>query len=94
MTSGTLSDDRESWLFEEDRTAGDVTCVQHQDNPDSSTAYWGYHITYFQEWEEESWKQTVRSALTSDAMTEWSDNLLGGDAYAINQADGAKYFGF
>ena len=94
VTSGTLSDDRESWLFEEDRTAGDVTCVQHQDNPDSSTAYWGYHITYFQEWEEESWKQTVRSALTSDAMTEWSDNLLGGDAYAINQADGAKYFGF
>ena len=32
--------------------------------------------------------------MTSDAMTEWSDNLLGGDAYAINQADGAKYFGF
>lgn len=94
VTSGSLGDDRDSWLFDEERTAGDITTIQHQDNPDSSTAYWGYHITYFQEWEEESWKQTARSALTSEAMTDWSEKLLEGDAYAINQADGAKYFGF
>ena len=94
MKSGTLSDDRNSWLFEEERATGDVTMVQHQDNPDSTSAYFGYHITYFQEWEEESWKQTVRSALTTDAMTDWSDELLDGDAYATALADGAKYFGY
>lgn len=93
VKSGTLNDDRDSWLFKEDRTAGDVTTTKHQDNPDSSNAYWGYHITYFQEWEEESWKQTVRSTLTNDAMTEWSDKLLEGDAYAVAEAGGAKYFG-
>lgn len=94
VTSGSLGDDRDSWLFEEDRTAGDITTTQLQDNPDSSTATWGYHITYFQEWEEEAWKQTTRSALTTEAMTEWSDKLLENDAYAINQADGTKYFGY
>ena len=94
VKSGTLSDDRNSWLFEEERATGDVTMVQHQDNPDSTSAYFGYHITYFQEWEEESWKQTVRAALTKDAMTDWSDELLGGDAYATALADGAKYFGY
>lgn len=94
VTSGSLGDDRDSWLFDEERTPGDVTLTQHQDDPGSSTAYYGYHITYFQEWEEESWKQTVRSALTSDAMTEWSDNLLGGDAYTTALADGAKYLGY
>ena len=94
VKSGTLSDDRNSWLFEEERATGDVTMVQHQDNPDSTSAYFGYHITYFQEWEEESWKQTVRSALTTDAMTDWSDELLGSDAYATALADGAKYFGY
>lgn len=94
VKAGTLSDDRDSWLFEEERTPGDVTMVQHQDDAGSTSAYFGYHITYFQEWEEESWKQTVRSALTTDAMTEWSDNLLGSDAYATALADGAKYFGY
>lgn len=94
VTSGSLGDDRDSWLFEEERTAGDVTTTKRQDNPDSSTATWGYHITYFQEWEEESWKQTARSALTSEAMTEWSEKLLEGDTYSINQADGTKYFGY
>ncbi len=91
---GSLTDDRNSWLFEEDRTAGDVTTIQHQGDPSSTSDYWGYHITYFQEWEEESWKQTVRSALTSDAMTKWSDAMLEGDAYAVTQADGTKYFGY
>ena len=90
----TLNDDRNTWLFDEERTAGDVTMVRHQDNPGSTTAYFGYHISYFQEWEEESWKQTVRAALTKDAMTDWSDELLGGDAYATALADGAKYFGY
>ena len=94
VKSGTLNDDRNSWLFEEERATGDVTMVQHQDNPDSTSAYFGYHITYFQEWEEESWKQTVRSALTTDAMTDWSDELLGSDTYATALADGAKYFGY
>lgn len=90
----TLNDDRNTWLFDEERTAGDVTMVRHQDNPGSTSAYFGYHISYFQEWEEESWKQTVRAALTKDAMTDWSDELLGGDAYATALADGAKYFGY
>lgn len=94
VKSGSLGDDRDSWLFDEERTPGDVTVTQHQDDAGSTSAYFGYHITYFQEWEEESWKQTVRSALTSDAMTDWSDNLLGGDAYATALADGAKYFGY
>ncbi|OUP65756.1 hypothetical protein B5F12_02360 [Pseudoflavonifractor sp. An176] len=94
VKSGTLNDDRNSWLFEEERATGDVTMVQHQDNPSSTSAYFGYHITYFQEWEEESWKQTVRSALTTDAMTDWSDELLGSDTYATALADGAKYFGY
>lgn len=94
VKAGTLTDDRDSWLFEEDRTAGDATTTQHEGDTSSSSAYWGYHITYFQEWEEESWKQTVRSSMTSDAMTEWSDGLLEGDAYAVAEADGAKYFGY
>lgn len=92
VTADSLGDDRDAWMFEEERTAGDVTCVKHEGDTSSTSSYWGYNISYFQEWEEESWKQTVRSALTSDAMTEWSDNLL--ESYTINQADGVKYFGY
>ena len=92
VTAESLGHDRDAWLFEEERTAGDVTCVKHEGDTSSTSSYWGYNISYFQEWEEESWKQTVRSALTSDAMTEWSDNLL--ESYTINQADGVKYFGY
>ena len=94
VKSGSLTDDRNSWLFEEERTAGDVTTTKHEGDTSSTSSYWGYHITYFQEWEEESWKQTVRSALTSDAMTKWSEKMLEGDAYAVAEADGTKYFGY
>lgn len=94
VKSGSLTDDRDTWLFEEDRTAGDVTTTKHEGDTSSSSSYWGYHITYFQEWEEASWKQAVRSALTSNAMTEWSEKLLEGDAYAVAEASGAKYFGY
>lgn len=93
VTEGSLSDDRNAWLFEEDRTAGDVTMVKHEGDTASSTAYWGYHITYFQEWEEASWKQDVRQSLTEDAMTELTDSLLEGDAYATSLLDGANSLG-
>ena len=92
VTQGVLTDDRDSWLFDETRTPGDVTLVEHQGDTSSSSSYWGYHITYFQEWEEMLWKQNVRSSLTSDAMTEWNDGLMA-EGYDTALLSGANYLG-
>ncbi len=81
------------WIFEDGRQAGDTGIVRHEGDVESSTSYWGYHIMYFQGWNEAEWMLDVRSDMSQEDLTELQDSLLENDAYAITTADGAKYLG-
>lgn len=81
------------WIFEDGRQAGDTGIVRHEGDVESSSSYWGYHIMYFQGWNEAEWMLDVRSDMSQADLTELQDGLLEGDAYAITIADGAKYLG-
>ncbi len=81
------------WIFEDGRQVGDTGIVRHEGDVESSGSYWGYHIMYFQAWNEAEWMLDVRSAMSEEARTELEESLLEDDAYAISTADGAKYMG-
>lgn len=66
------TDGRINWLFNEgERTEGDTAVTRYS----SSTYGYGYYVSYFLEWEEAVWMQNVRSTLTSQFLTEWTDGL-------------------
>ncbi len=87
VTQANLADDtRGEWVFAEDRAEGDVTVLKFE-----SGSYHGYYVLYFQGVNDPTWKITVRSTLTTDAMTEWMDGFL--NDYPTELASGADLLG-
>ena len=93
VAQGEFVEELDEWMFEGDRQPGDVELIRHEGDVESTSAYWGYHIIYFQGWDEAEWMQTVRSQLQSEDYTQWQEGLVEGDAYAASLGDGAKYLG-
>ena len=84
--STSLGEARLAWLFEEARQPGDTTVTRFE-----SDSNYGCYVTYFQEWEEAVWMQTVRSSLTSAAMEAWLDGIT--ESYDTALAGGAGSIG-
>lgn len=81
------------WIFADGRQVGNTGIVRHEGDVESSGSYWGYHIMYFQDWNEAEWILDVRNAMSQEEITALQDGLLENDAYATSVADGAKYLG-
>lgn len=67
------------WCFDPSRKPGDSGIIE--------TNY-GYHVMYYVGNDnEETWKSTVRSALASDALSAFDDEIVNGETYKINESD-------
>lgn len=67
------------WCFDPNRKPGDSGIIE--------TNY-GYHVMYYVGNDnEETWKSTVRSALASDALSAFDDEIVNGETYNINESD-------
>lgn len=67
------------WCFDPNRKPGDSGIIE--------TTY-GYHVMYYVGNDhEETWKSTVRSALASDALTAFDDDIVNGETYKIRETD-------
>ncbi len=82
------------WMFGEDRPeSGDTAIIRHEGDVTSSSAYWGYHVVYFQSWGDAEWMLTVRTALRDEAVDEWATDLAAAEGYATALAKGAENLG-
>lgn len=79
------------WIFEDGRKAGDTGVVQHSAEEGATSGYYGYHFMYLVGDNEPRWARDVRSALTSQDLTAWVEEL--GSGYETALADGAEYLG-
>lgn len=67
----------DQWLFaEEGRNNGDVALIRHEgDAATEQYPYWGYHLTYFEGWDETEWELYVRQVCAQNYMDEWMNGL-------------------
>lgn len=67
----------DQWLFaEEGHNTGDVALIRHEgDTATEQYPYWGYHLTYFEGWDEAEWQLYVRQTSTQTYMDEWVNDL-------------------
>jgi len=81
------------WIFDDEdvRAEGDVALVRHEGSINVANSYWGYHLIYFEGWDEFAWQQTAREIMASNYMTEWTEDLT--ESYPAALADGAKHIG-
>lgn len=73
VSRGEMFDAFDAWIFDESRQAGDTTLVE---NPQSGQQ--GWHVIYFQDWNNPVWKLTADSSIRSQRLTDWVDSLTGG----------------
>lgn len=69
---GQMVQEFEDWIFDSSRKSGDTGLVK--------TDY-GWHVMYFVQRNEKDWKLTAENALLTEAVTEWTDELV--DAYGV-----------
>lgn len=92
VAEGDFVTEFNDWIFGEDRPeAGDTALVRHEGDVESTSSYWGYHVTYLQDWAEAEWELSARDALLDDTMTEWAEALYAD--YETALANGAKHLG-
>ena len=79
------------WVFDAGRRTGDVSGpIRHEGDPEKG-GYWGYHLIYYVGENEPTWKLSVRSTLTAEALTDWIEGLKGN--YQAALTDGAGKIG-
>ena len=90
---GDFVSEYEDWLFDDARQPGDVSDpIAHGKDTDTSTNYYGYHLIYYVgENESTVWQNSARSALASDDLTAWRDELTA--QYPAAATDNAKLVG-
>lgn len=82
-----------NWLFGDDQPeVGETGLFLHEGSAGSTSGYWGYHIAYLESWTgTTSWEADATSALLSEKMNAWNEELASGYESAL--ADGAKHLG-
>ena len=68
------------------RQSGDTTLVE---NPQDGQQ--GWHVIYFQDWNNPVWKITSDSSIRSQRLNDWVSSLT--DGLEAVQGSGAKYVG-
>ena len=86
VSRGDMFDAFDAWIFDESRQAGDTTLVE---NPQSGQQ--GWHVIYFQDWDNPVWKNTADSSIRSQRLNDWVTGLT--DGLEAVQGSGAKYVG-
>jgi len=78
VTQGYFVPEFDQWMFaEEGRQNGDVALIRHEGNAETEQhPYWGYHLTYFEGWDEAEWQLYVREAATTAYLNEWKADLI------------------
>lgn len=89
--SGYFVPEFNDWVFDSARKPGDVGMVQHSEEEESTSGYYGYHLIYYVGENEPVWMGTARSSLANAAVNEWVDGLTAD--YPTAQAGGAGYLG-
>lgn len=76
------------WIFgdEAPHSVGDTGIVRHEGSTSSSSSYWGYHIMYYAADNNPVWKNTAISALKSDDLSDWQEELASGYTAAYTDA--------
>jgi hypothetical protein len=88
-SNGAFVTEFNDWVFDSSRQPGDVGMVQHIGSDDDSNLYYGYHIIYYVGENDPVWKQTAASALRSDDLTAWEDDLASN--YTSSLTSAVKY---
>lgn len=92
VAEGNFVTEFNDWIFSEDRPeAGDTALIRHEGDVESTSAYWGYHVAFLQEWDDAEWELATRKAMLNETMTQWSEDLAAG--YETALANGAKHLG-
>lgn len=79
------------WIFEDGRKPGDTGVVQHSATEGATSGYYGYHFMYLVGDNEARWARDVRSALTTQDLNAWSEDLIKG--FETSLSDGANVLG-
>lgn len=89
-TNTTLVPEFKEWVFE-DHQPGDTEVIQHNADDSDGNKFWSYHLMFYVGENEPAWKGTVRSALASEDLQAWTDELAAN--YPTTLANGANYLG-
>jgi len=93
VTAGRFVTEFNEWLFGDDQPeVGQTGLVRHEGDVKSSSAYWGYHVTYLENWGTTEWELAAKNAVLSEKMTEWNEKLVE-SGYETALASGANYLG-
>ncbi|MCI5928378.1 MAG: peptidylprolyl isomerase [Pseudoflavonifractor capillosus] len=83
---GQMVDTFNDWIFDSEHTEGDTGLVEN-----TNSGMYGWHVMYFQAWNDPSWKINAKSSFQNDDMTSWIESITEG--YEAVKADGFKYVG-
>ena len=81
---GRMVDTFNDWIFDSEHTEGDTGLVEN-----TNSGQYGWHVMYFQAWNDPTWKLNAKSSLQNDDMTSWIESITEG--YEAVKADGFKY---
>ena len=81
---GRMVDTFNDWIFDSEHTEGDTGLVEN-----TNSGQYGWHVMYFQAWNDPSWKINAKSTFQNDDMTSWIESITEG--YEAVKADGFKY---
>lgn len=81
------------WLFHDgERKEGDTAVIKHEGETGNSNSYWGYHVTYFEGYGDETgWQVHARDLITDETVHEWNDGIVEG--YEAELSNGAYTLG-
>lgn len=86
VEEGQMVDTFNDWIFDSEHTEGDTGLVEN-----TNSGMYGWHVIYFQGWNEPTWKINAKSSFQNDDMTSWIESITEG--YEAVKADGFKYVG-
>lgn len=86
VSEGQMVDTFNDWIFDSEHTEGDTGLVEN-----TNSGMYGWHVMYFQAWNEPTWKINAKSSFQNDDMTSWIESITEG--YEAVKADGFKYVG-
>lgn len=84
VKEGQMVDTFNDWIFDSEHTEGDTGLVEN-----TNSGQYGWHVMYFQAWNDPTWKLNAKSSLQNDDMTSWIESITEG--YEAVKADGFKY---
>ena len=84
VSEGQMVDTFNDWIFDSEHTEGDTGLVEN-----TNSGMYGWHVMYFQAWNDPTWKINAKSSFQNDDMNSWIESITEG--YEAVKADGFKY---